>query len=132
MVCGRPRKSVQPVGERILRNYGFLKRLASTRSERRRLRQIAGASPDELLAIVEASANVLEGLFCLSQRQLQRILPYREAVQRLARARSERGARRAAQVGGGLPLLFGSLLTPILADAAHHLIRKVAGGSSDN
>lgn len=124
----RPRKNVQEVGVRVLRNYGFLKRLARTQSELRRLRQIAGATPDQLLSLVEVSANVLEGMFCLSQRQLHRILPYRNEVQRLAHTRSERGARRVAtQIGGGVPMLFASLLTPILADAAHHLIKKVVG-----
>jgi superfamily I DNA/RNA helicase len=117
-----PRKP-QPVGERVIKNYNFLKRLVSTRSEKKRCQLLSEASADQLLAIVESASNILNWKYRLNNRQRNKLKPFAHTVRRLARARSEKGARRIVQTGGSLALI-GTLLGPILADAAFHLIHK--------
>ncbi|MGN6671080.1 MAG: hypothetical protein ACTHJ4_06040 [Candidatus Nucleicultricaceae bacterium] len=122
------RREAQPVGQRILSNYSFLKRLCHTRSDRKRTKLLSGANTEELLAIVEICCNILRGQFRLSRRQTEKLVPFAPTVRKLSHARSENGARRtiiSTQTGGGL---FASLLTPVLISAAQHLIQKVADG----
>ena len=76
---------------------------------------------------MEVCANILRGQFTLNNRQKAKLLPYASVLRKLARARSERTARRIVQTGGG-PLL-PALLTPILFHAAQHLIQNFTSAS---
>jgi len=121
------RREVQPIGQRVLDNYNFLKKLSKVRSEKKRTSLLSNASCDELLALIEISSNVLAGRFCLTQRQRKRIIPFANYLRRLARIRSERGARKFVKNQRGGQAVLGALLAPILVEAASHLISKLAG-----
>jgi hypothetical protein len=58
------------IGDRILKNLHFLKRLSRSRSETRRWKLLKSANTDELLTLVEICSNILrQGQFCLSNKQ---------------------------------------------------------------
>lgn len=110
------------VGERVLRNYHWLRRLTRTRSHARRLRLLSDAAADQLLALVEVAANLVRRRFPLNPRQRERLAPFADAVRRMARARSERTARSLAQKGEGG--MLAAFLVPVLVEAARHLIAR--------
>lgn len=116
----RRKRPLLEVGERILRNYAWLRRLARTRSHVRRIRLVAAATTDQLLALVEVAANIVRRRFPLNVRQRERLTPFASAVRHLARARTERTAKRLVQKGEGA--MFASLLVPVLLEAARHLL----------
>ena len=111
----------QPINipESIKSNIDFLRSLARTRSERKRKRLIKQATPEQLLALVEISLNIVKSCFTLTTRQRKRLLPYADAVRRLARLRTEQSARKfLVQRGGGIITggLLSALLTPIVLE----------------
>jgi hypothetical protein len=108
------------VGPRILENYDFLKNIAKTNSDKKRLKFLRDANSDELLALVEVCSNILSSNFWLTKRQKEKILPYANYIRKLSRVRSESTARRVSQKGGAF--IFSSLLIPVLAEAARLLI----------
>jgi hypothetical protein len=110
----------QMVGERVVHNYDYLKKLGKTTSEKKRRHLLNSAGCEELLALVEICLNVLNGNFCLSSKQKQRLAPFAKDIRQLARVRSERGARKLVQQSGGS--LFAPLLAPILIEAARYLL----------
>lgn len=116
----RSKRAPLDVGERVLRNYHWLRRLTRTRSHARRLRIISEASTDQLLALVEVAANLVRRRFPLNVRQRERLAPFADAVRRLARARSERTAKALVQKGEGG--MLAAFLVPVLLEAARHLI----------
>lgn len=124
------KKDRQPIGERILHNYGFLKTLARTHSSNRRNELLKNANCDELLAITEISSNILNGGFRLSRKQRERIIPFAKFIRRIARIRSEKGARTLYKNQQGGQGALAAILAPILIEAAHHLISKIAGNGS--
>ncbi|KAL3068649.1 hypothetical protein niasHT_038302 [Heterodera trifolii] len=85
---------LQMVGERVVHNYDYLKKLGKTTSEKKRRHLLNSAGCEELLALVEICLNVLNGNFCLSNKQKQRLAPFAKDIRQLARVRSERGARK--------------------------------------
>ncbi|KAL3084403.1 hypothetical protein niasHS_008558 [Heterodera schachtii] len=84
----------QKIGERVVHNYDYLKKLGKTTSEKKRRHLLNSAGCEELLALVEICLNVLNGNFCLSTKQKQRLAPFAKDIRQLARVRSERGARK--------------------------------------
>lgn len=124
----RPRK--QPfleVGERVVRHYEWLRRLSRTKSHTRRLRLLREASVDQLLALVEVTANIVRRRFPLSVRQRQRLVPFAQAVRALARSRTEKSARKLVVQNGGGGLL-AAVLTPVLIEVARHLLTRSSDG----
>lgn len=120
---GRRKRTLLQVGERVIRNYQWLRRLARTRSNARRLQLLDTADTDQLLSLVEVAANLVKRRFPLKIRQRERLAPFAETVRSLARARSEKTAKKLAiQKGGGG--MFASLLLPVLLEAARHLISR--------
>ena len=113
---------MQTVGPRVLGNLQFLKRLARSTSEKKRWRILRDANCDELLSLVEVCTNVLNSNFCLTPNQKEKIKPFAELVRQISRVRTERGARRIVQKGNGF--FFGSLLIPVLAEAARYLLTR--------
>jgi hypothetical protein len=123
-------KAIQPVGERVLRNFKFLKTLASTKSPKKQNKLLKHANCDELLALTEISSNVLNGGFHLNKRQRNRIIPFANLIRKIARARTEKGARRIYKNQQGGQAFLGAILAPILAEAAHQLISKISGNGT--
>jgi hypothetical protein len=121
----------QPIGERVLQNYEFLKRLTRTRSVAKRSKLLKDASCEELLAIVEIATNILKGKFCLKPRQKRKLIPFANYIRKTARLRSEKSARQYFSQTGGQAAIFGALLAPVLIEAAQYLISKVAGNDSE-
>lgn len=118
------RKEPQPIGKLPLKHYGFLKQLAKTKSDKKRRKLLNSASRDQLLTLIEISTNLLSN-FNLTSRQKQKLSPFAPLVRKFSRIRSENSARKfIQQSGSGLP--FAALLTPILVEAASHLISRVA------
>ena len=108
-------------------NFEFLKALANTRSENRKHQLLANATADQVLAIVEICANILNSNFILNNRQRRRLARYADFYRSLSRVRTERTAKRRIlnQEGGALAL--GALLVPVLSVLAEHLLQKVLG-----
>ncbi|KAL3106022.1 hypothetical protein niasHT_025813 [Heterodera trifolii] len=102
---------------RVLDNYEYLKSLGSTTSHKKRRHLLSSAGCEELLTLVEICLNLLNGSFCLTRKQEQKLLPFANTIRRLARVRSEQSARKLIlqqqpqQEGGSL---FAPLLAPIL------------------
>ncbi|KAL3068191.1 hypothetical protein niasHS_016437 [Heterodera schachtii] len=111
----------QTVGQRVLDNYEYLKSLGRTTSHKKRRHLLSTAGCEELLSLVEICLNLLNGSFCLTRKQKQKLLPFANTIRRLARVRSEQSARKLIlqqqpqQEGGSL---FAPLLAPILLEAA--------------
>ncbi|KAL3110283.1 hypothetical protein niasHT_012701 [Heterodera trifolii] len=89
-----PKMVKQKIGERVVHNYDYLKKLGKTTSEKKRRHLLNSAGCEELLALVEICLNVLNGNFCLSSKQKQRLAPFAKDIRQLARVRSEQGARK--------------------------------------
>jgi hypothetical protein len=124
------KKEKQPIGKLPIKHYGFLKRLARTKSDKKRRKLINSATKEQLLVLIEISTNLLSN-FNLTKRQKQKLLPFAPLVRKLARIRSEGSARKfLEQRGSGLP--FAAILTPVLIEAASHLISKIAKNGSSS
>lgn len=114
-----PRMNEGVVGERILRNFEFLKKIATTKSMKKRWHLVQNATRDELLSIVEVCSNILSYDFILTNRQREKILPYAELIRKLSRTRRDTSARKIVQKGEGS--FFSALLIPVLIEAARLL-----------
>ena len=111
------------IGENIFNNIDFLKRIVRSKSQRKQKHFLKKATTGELLAIVEAALNIVKSRIRLTTRQKHRIIPHAEYIRRLARIRSERGAKRLVQKGAGFPI--AAILTPIIIEA----IRQISSSS---
>lgn len=118
----RRKRPLLEIGERVIRNYEWLRRLARTKSHVRRLRLVSEATTDQLLALVEVASNLVRRRFPLNVRQRERLTPFAQAVRSLARARSEKTAKKLVQKGEGG--MLASLLVPVLLEAARHLVAR--------
>jgi hypothetical protein len=111
------------VGERIFRNYAFLKMLATTKSQNKRLDILKDASTDQLLAVVEAAANiVMFHTFCLNKRQIKKLLPFEKYLIQLSQSNSSQKARNLLQKGEGA--FWPALLIPVLIEVTRSLLNK--------
>ena len=104
------------IGQSVIANKTFLKKIASTKSDRKRHRLLRLASNEELLSIIEIAFNILKGQFNLNKRQKLKLIPHVNLVRKISRARSQRGLKSVLQKGGGLSIL-PALITPILIEA---------------
>ena len=100
----------------------FLNRLAKTKSDRRKHKLLVLASSEQILAIVEVSANILKNNFVLTNRQKKRLADYAELYRSTARARTEATASRRIQTGGQLAI--AALLAPVISTLAQSLLDK--------
>ena len=107
---------------RIRENTAFLKRLASTKSDKKKNELIEKATADQILAIVEICANILSANFKLNKRQRRRLAQYADFYRDIAASKSETSARIKLQKGSGLAL--GAILVPVLSVLAQHLLSK--------
>ena len=115
------RNKTQVIGPRVLENYSFLRKIAKSKSDRKRLSALRNANRDELLALVEVCSNILSSNFNLTTRQKKKIVPFANYIRKLARIRSESGARKIiVQTGAGI--FLPSLLIPVIAEATRYLI----------
>lgn len=119
-----PQKLV--VGERVLNNLNFLKRLCRSKSDSLRWKIIKKATTEELLTLVEICTNILRPeRFCLSKKCIEKLQNFAPVVRALARKRSEKSARRFVVQQHGNGPLFIALLSPIIAEAARLIVDKV-------
>lgn len=109
------------VGNCVLRNYSFLKKLAKTTSEKKRRELIRNASPAELGSIVEIAYNIVKSQFKLTPAKKQKLLPYATPIRQLSNARTANTAKRVLQDGNGFPL--ASLLLPVLLAVGETLLK---------
>jgi len=108
----------------VCQNKDFLEMLARCKSARKIKSLIKSASCDQLLAIVEICLNFVRSKFKLTARQKHRLLPYVDLVRSMSRSRTEKGARKHIQKGSGTVGLFGALLSPIILELSHMLIKE--------
>lgn len=143
-----PRRSnAGKVGDRTVRNFEFLYRLASTRSPKMRWNMVQRATRDELLAIMDICANILHKEFQLSPREDRRLKRYWEFMKKLSRTRSPNNAMKIIQQGEGiavektlhgndrvrvvqrggafLPALLVPILVELAASGAGYLLSKI-------
>ncbi|KAL3106783.1 hypothetical protein niasHT_013141 [Heterodera trifolii] len=78
----------------VLDNYEYLKSLGRTTSHKKRRHLLSTAGCEELLTLVEICLNLLNGSFCLTRKQKQKLLAFANTIRRLARVRSEQSARK--------------------------------------
>ena len=114
------RSQLKTIGPRVLENYNFLRKIAKSNSEQRRLSLLRKATKEQLLSLVEVAVNILSSNFSLTNRQKERLLPHAEYLRQLARVRTETGAKRIIQRGNGP--IFSALLIPIIVEATRHLL----------
>lgn len=123
----KPESNRQPIGPLILKNYSFLNSICKIRSNKKRNKILKEANREQLLSLVEVCYNILTSNFNLSERQKRKLIPFADTIRKLARARSEKRAKKIIfeqQSGAGGPAIFASLLGPVLIEAAQHLISK--------
>lgn len=116
---------IHKIGQRIQDNSDFLKKLARTKSAKKRKRILKRADTNQLLAIAEICLNIVSSRFKLTTRQKKRLLPYADFVRRVSRLRSARGARHLiVQKGSGIGGVFAALITPVLIELARNAIKS--------
>ena len=120
------RSPLKVIGPRVLENYKFLRKIAKSRSEKRRLSLLQNATRDELLTLVEVASNILSTKFSLTNREKNKLAPHANYLRSLARARSEKRAKRIVQHGNGF--ILPALLLPIISEATRLILSKATGG----
>lgn len=105
---------MKPVGQSVLQNHLFLKKIVTTKSDRKRRRLLRLATNEELFSIIEIAFNILKGKFKLSNRQKVKLIAHADLVRKISRARSKRGLKSALQTGGSI---LPALIAPILIEA---------------
>jgi hypothetical protein len=109
----------------IQNNSLFIRQLANCKSDQKRHRLLKNATTSQLLSLAEICLNVVAARFSLTPRQKRRLMPHADFIRQMARARTEKGARKLiVQKGSGSAGMFAALLTPILMEIA----RAIAGG----
>ena len=84
---------------------------------------IQNAKADQILALVEAAANVvLYQTFCLKPSQAKKLKPHLRRLRILGKESDYERAREQVQKGGGGYL--SSLLIPVLTEAATLLLKR--------
>ena len=109
------------VGNRIIRNYFFLKKLSKS-NDKQRIEILKNATPEQLLTLVEICVNVLRQNFKLKQSQRSKLIPHANFIRKLSRCRSEKSARKIVQTGGGIASI-AAVLAPVLLEATRYLMK---------
>lgn|SRR4051794_11068491 len=107
----------------ITENIYFLKKLASTKSDKKKNVLLLNSSVDQILAVIEIIANVLKFNFPLNLRQRRKLSKFADFYRSLARVKTERTARKRLQEGGAIPI--AAILVPILAAIGHEVLERV-------
>lgn len=88
--------------DRPAQHYFFLLNLINSKNRKQRMAMINQASRDELAALADCAATVLDDGFKMKWHQKKRLKKHLESIQKLSRARSTRTALRHIQRGEGL------------------------------
>lgn len=111
------------VGENIVNNIDFLKKVIKTKSDKNRKRILKLATNRELLCLVEIALNIVKSQFRLKPYQKQKIVPHLTFLRKLANKRSEKGTRNfLIQKGEGIAL--SALVTPIILEVIKYFSNK--------
>jgi hypothetical protein len=118
-----PKENVR-IGSTVCDCKDFITKLSKIKSSKKCHRLLKHSSRNELLALAEICLNIVSSNFPLTTRQKKRLMPHAGFIRKMARMRSEKGARKlVVQQGSGAPAVFAALLTPILIDLAQKLIK---------
>lgn len=119
----KPNAKINPL---VCQNYHFLKTLAKTKSKEKRNKLLKNLTTEQLLVITEICLNIVKSRFELKTKQKKRMLPFADIIRKIARARSEKTARRLVQKGNGIsPFIFSALLSPIISEISKLLKSNV-------
>lgn len=97
-----PRANEGIIGDRVIRNFGFLYKLAYCRNPHERFDMIQRARRDQLLAVIDICANVVHKDFKLTSQENKRVEKYWDLMVKLSRVRTPQGAIRVIQKGEGV------------------------------
>lgn len=97
----------------VKENENFLRKLATTKSDKKRSVMLKDATSNELLALLEMCINILRARVKLTNCQKQKLANHADFLRKFARCRTEKSARKVIQTGSGA--LFPALILPILA-----------------
>ena len=111
------------VGSRFKRNTKFLSKLSAIRTKGERLKLINQANPNQIFAIMDAANNILKETYPITSKQKTRLIPHRDNIRLLGRARTYTQARRILQSGGGS--FLPALLAPIIIELAPYVAKKI-------
>lgn len=121
------KKQPHVIGDRVLKNYNFIRCLGATKSKKKFQRTLQNANCDELLTLTEIGSNILSGSYPLTKKQKNRLFHFASFIRKISKIRSEKGARKFYKNQQGGQAAIAALLAPILVEAAHHLINKISG-----
>ena len=82
------------IGSRFKRNVPYLHKLREARSNEERLRLLSRANPNQIFAIMDAANNILNKTYPLTSKQKTKLLPYRDYIRSIGRARTHTRAKK--------------------------------------
>lgn len=97
----------------IKENEIFLRKLATTKSDKKRKNILENATSGEILVLLEMCINVLRARVKLTNCQKRKLAVHAEFLRKFSKCRTEKSARKIIQTGNGI--LFPTLILPILA-----------------
>lgn len=97
----------------IKENEIFLRKLATTKSDKKRNILLENATPGEILTLLEMCINILRSRVKLTNCQRKKLAVHAEFLRKFSKCRTEKTARKIIQTGNGA--LFPALILPILA-----------------
>ena len=104
----------------VKENIDFLKKVAKTKSIKKRNRYLDNAKSDEILAILEICINILKSRVKLTNIQRRKLVIHADYLRKLARKRTENQTRKFLQCGEGI--ILPALILPLIAQLAANLI----------
>lgn len=109
--------------ERILNNYGYLKRLAKTRTKQQRTKILRDGGADLTKCICECVLNVMKENVPLNKEQVNRLRAHQNSLRQIANTKTSLKAKRNIinQQGGFL----APILIPVLSSLASSLLSGI-------
>ena len=129
------------VGDRTVRNFEFLYRVARSKSPKARWNMIRHATRDQLHSLIDICAAIVFKDFQLKDHQNERIKPFWEFVQKIGRVKRPEKALEYIQKGEGSVIrkrkrgtaietyqvggLLPAIIAPIIAEIAAMGVDKI-------
>ena len=102
------------VGDKVLREFEFLKKLAYLRTKEKVVAMVRSATERQLICIAEVALNILHRRFSLRKYQLVRLAPFGNDLVSLARVHTPGGVRRVLLKSNDARMV-SSLLLPVIS-----------------
>lgn len=93
------------VGKRTIRNFDFLYSLSRCKDPQQKWEMIRKARRNQLLSIVDICSNLLSKNFKLSKSEERKLENYSDFLKKLARVKTEHGAKRLILKGEGIRIV---------------------------